>query len=169
MFPWSWFTPKLLTEAKRKVSNLEFLALQEFTAAHALRDNTGVKDDGATGDMGTLTANTGKDMYLIEAWVTLRQDVIDALPKLFEAVLRINGTIRDRLYLHGMNTSTDSGGNAGGGNGKMQGKFILKGVQVLAGEIIKIEVITSDADLDATGTVSCWEQDTGTTPQIPSI
>ena len=144
------------------LSETAFLAKQEFESTHNLRDNTGTKVNGAIGTLATLTANTGKDMYLIAAWVTIKQDTKSSDPEQFEAVLKIDGIIEDRLYLSTMSTFRPSG--EGGGSSSKQGKFILKGVKVTTGKVIKIQVITSDTVLDAAGTLSCFEVPSGTDP-----
>ena len=65
MFPWLVF----LRKSGKKLSDIEFLSIKEFGGKLVENDNT---VDNATGDLATLTANSGKDMYLASAKVNCR-------------------------------------------------------------------------------------------------
>lgn len=146
------------------------LAIKEFNGGGSskLRDNTGVKDVGAIGDLATLTATGGKQMYLAKATVSGRLSA-KTLTAQAVVVLKLNGVIRDRGYLSGTVGSTASGSQFQGGSGELFHEFTLRGVKVEPGEIIKIEVISSNAVISLSGTLHVWEETDGETPQIPSI
>jgi len=161
VFPWIPF----LKERKKRLSDIEFLAIKEFDGK--LKTNTNIKDDGTTGDLATLTAAAGKDMYLAKAKVIGRIDALNTVaPKVIEVVLKANAVIKDRCYFNATAGSSGGGGASKGGNGELQYEFQVQGIKVAATQIIKLEVIASDAIVDLTGTLVCFEETTGDPPQV---
>lgn len=153
--PWIAFIPQLVS-VRRRLSDIEYLSIKEFEGK--LVTNTGQKADGTTGDLATLTASSGKDMYLAKAQASIRFDATTALI-LGEIVLKVNGVIKDRWEWGGvLNTET--------GLVEDSHNFTIVGLKVTTGQIIKLEVISSDADVDINGTIECFEETTGTSPKI---
>jgi len=144
-----------------RLSDIEFLSIKEF--GNKLKTNTGQQADGGTGNTATLTASGGKDLYLAKATVTFRRDALHTGgPRVLEVTLVANGTIKDRLEFSEVGSST----NGPWGNGGITVPFTVQGIKVLAGETIVIDVVTSNADVDISGTLVGFEEDTGTTPQV---
>jgi len=144
------------------MGDLEFLSIKEF-------DSKLRQDDGtltAIGDLATLTANTGKDMYLGKAKIVM-QRIINPGASFHTATvaLKLNGITVEQ----GVITTTTGASNTSGLL-SMEYEFISIGQRVTAGQIIKLEVtaITS-ADSSISGTLVCFEETTDDTPQIPSI
>ena len=107
-----------------------------------------------TGDLATLTASGGKDMYLARAQITWFSNTTNPSAVADECVLRINGTI-----IETSKSSLDGD--------SMQGlvyEFKNIGHKVLTTEIIKLEVITLDTETDIEGFIECYEEDTGADP-----
>lgn len=141
------------------VGDLEFLSKKEF--AGAKRNNRGIKLNGATGDLATLTANTGKDMYLARAKASIRQGVLDPDQHTFEVQLKANGAIID-TYIGNIIQTT---GTPKIGTTNAQYKFIGIGTKVTTGQILKLEVITSTGStLDIAGVIETFEVNTGASP-----
>ena len=150
MFPWLVF----LKRSGKKLSNIEYLAIKEFGGK--LVKNAGTKLDGTTGDLATLTASAGKDMYLAKAHAHVRLDAASGLI-LFEVQLKVNGAVEDDWI----------GSAAVSSEGPTIYHYDFNiGYKVAATEIIKLEVITSDADLDFSGSIQCIEEDTNASPAV---
>jgi len=157
MQPWvTSFFPK--KGGKRKVSDIEFLSIKE-------KEGKLKKNEGSlvsAGDLATLTASAGKDMYLARAKCNIHLDGTNTVAIGDEIVLKINGVIVETYKTtHGMATAAD-------GSGQIY-EFKNIGHKVLASEIIKLEVITLDTQSEAEGFIECFEETTGESPQIPSI
>lgn len=152
MFPW---IPFLFGEGK-KLSDIEYLAIKEF-------DSKLVKADGditATGDIASLTASSGKDMYLASAKCVVYSEGVNASVS-FTIVLKVNGTVEEtfRGFL-GLDSATTDG------TGDYQYEFNLKGAKVAATEIIKIEATVLGANIGVAGELMCIEETTGESPQV---
>jgi len=146
MFPW---IPFLKKRGGKKLSDIEFLAIKEFDGK--LRSNEGAL--AANGTLCTLTANTGKDMYIARAKVILR-----GASKTGTAELTVNGTVVETVDLATGSSSINT-----------EYEFKNVGHKVAATEIIKIEITASSATPVYEGFIECFEEDTGESPQIPSI
>ena len=144
---------KAFIQRKGKLSDIEFLAIKEFDSK--LRTNEGGLD-GATGDVATLTANTGKDMYLAKAKISSGYDGTGTLGLVAE--LSLNGTVVETVYSNG------AVGNIGIMDQNYE--FVNIGQKVAAGEIIKIAVTGIGTGIHVEGTVVCFEEDTGADPRI---
>jgi hypothetical protein len=146
VFPWIPF----LFEAKRKVSDIEFLSKKEFDGK--LREDEGFLS--ATGDLATLTANSGKDMYLARAKCILFDNVGGSATAITEVVLKINGTVVETVKASPA-THQDT-----------VYEFRNIGQKVAATQIIKLEVISIDTRTDVEGFIECFEETTGESPVI---
>jgi len=135
----------------QEMGDIEYLSKKEF-------DGKTVKDKGSllngiTGDIATLTASGGKDMYLAVAegsiahsGDTLGINVINLL---------VNGVTIETI---GLNADTDS-------NTTVPFKFKFSGM-VAAGQIIKITRSQSGSQTTVYANLECFEEDTGADPTI---
>lgn len=153
--PIHWFQGTTITERPR-LSDIEYLAKKEFDGK-LVRDD-GFRAGGATGDLATLTATAGKDMYLGKATVVATMNQQGGA--IAQVVLKINGTIEETFDLRIIEQTV----------GSLITTFVYEftniGRKVLATQIIKLEVITSDVDLDLYGIIVCFEETTGADPRI---
>jgi len=157
MFP-IVFYQEILKRGK-KLSDIEFLAIKEFNGK--LRSDEGFLS--AIGDLATLTANTGKDMYLARAKVTFFMNNFTGASVTEKCELKLNGTTIETARASITQSTIDSGTST------IIYEFKNIGHKVLSGEIIKLEVIVNDSDVDIEGFIECFEEDTNDTPQITSI
>lgn len=148
MLPWTWPVFTLLKK-RRSMSMLEFLAIKEFDGK--LRTNESQRT--AIGDLATLTAAAGKDMYFGTAKISGTE--AGSGVSVFE--LSINGTVVETARVQV--SSTDS----------FEYEFKNKAHKVTTGQIIKIEWTVEGDTVTAEGYIECWEENTGVSPQIPSI
>ena len=130
---------------------MEFLAIKEFEGKH--RSDFGTLT--SSGVLASLTANTGKDLYLASAQFMI-PDGSTAAGNTFTVALRINGVTIETI------NGDDNGGV------RLPIKFNIFGVKVLAGQTIEINVTQYDFGTYS-GSLVCWEEDTDESPQIPSI
>jgi len=134
----------------RKLSDIEYLSIKEF-------DGKLVKNMGAqrttAGTLATLTASSGKDMYLARASVALHYDGTGTPGTVIE--LQINGTAVETLDYDARNI----------GNEQFTHYFTNIGHKVAATQAIRIEVI-STANTVIEGFVECFEETTGDSPAI---
>ena len=157
VFPWIAF----LKESKKRLSDIEFLAIKEFDGKRVDADaQTTVSNTTTETDVVTVTANTGKDMYLASATVHVNMSVSQT----FDATYRLyaNGTVVDAAYTKYLISSSDVQYYAI--------KFDTKGIKVAANQIIKITVQHSTATSTSVtvnaGKLVLWEEDTGNSPQV---
>jgi len=140
------------------LSDIMFLATKEFDSK--LRSNEGAVT--TTGDLATLTAASGKDMYLASAKVNiLRSDVAVVGQADVKVELKLNGVIIETWSANNIwNTDLVNISN------DYEFKIGI-GQKVTTGQIIKLEVITNDGnDANFEGSISCFEEDTGATPRL---
>jgi len=144
---------------KKRLSDIEYLSIKEFDGK--LVENE--KFLSATGDLATLTASSGKDMYLASAKVVFFANTQNASAATAdEVVLKVNDVIKETVkFSWGANL-----GNATGGDLVFDYEFKNIGQKVAATQVIKLEVITLDADTDVEGYIQCFEETTGESPQI---
>jgi len=140
------------------LSDIEYLQIK--SSEGKLRSNEGFST--VVGDLATLEANVGKDMYLASAKCTLylNSDSINARPA--EVVLKVNDVIKET-------TNATLGVGGSGGSSVIQYEFKNIGHKVIAGQIIKLEIISLSINIEVEGFIECNEEDTGISPQIPSI
>lgn len=142
---------------KKKLSDLEFISIKEFEG----KVRTAYGTLSATGDLVSLTANTGKDMYLASAKINVFFIGANSGNQVANVELKLNGVTMESSHQRGgrSNSGVD-------GTGHRDYLFNLKGIKVLAGQIIKLEVITLGTITDVNGQLTCFEEDTGSTPAI---
>lgn len=155
MHPWIPF----LFGRRKRLSDIEFLSIKEFDGK--LRQSDGIRT--TTGDIATLTATSGKDMYVGKA-------IINAAN--LGSGANVDQTITVALKLNAVTVETHSvefvRGTARSDALLAQTiEFISIGQKVAATQIIKLELITADTtNVTVTGTLVCFEETTGDSPQI---
>ena len=158
VFPW---IPFLKQKAGGKLSDIEFLSIKEF-------DGKLVQNDGSkttTGDLATLTASSGKDMYVAKAKIVATLSSNPGAGYYNTTVaLKINGVTEETVVLSFARTSTSGDGQSN----TLSYEFVNIGRKVAATEIIKLEVTTINS-LSVNGVLLCFEETTGETPQVASI
>lgn len=149
--PIHWMQGLSPAVVKKTLSDIEFLAKKEF-------DGKLVTDEGTrttTGDIATLTANTGKDMYLAKAKFSIETTNTGIQRAIVE--LKVNAVIKATASVILQ---------AGAGTTVESYEFITSGLKVIATQIIKIEAITLQTGLTINGELVCFEETTGETPVI---
>jgi len=153
VFPWIPF----LISGKKRLSDIEFLAIKDFDGK--LRQDDGVVT--TSGDVATLTATAGKDMYLAKAAITTSFTVGSAGTKTLNVELKLNGVTVETYTREYGSTGAQQGDSAD------NYEFINIGQKVAATQIIKLEVTGNTGSLfNTTGTIVCFEETTGESPQI---
>ena len=141
---------------KKRLSDIEYLAIKEFGGK--IKTDEGFLS--AAGDLATLTASAGKDMYLASAKVTFFANTVASAAAIAdEVVLKLNGTVIETTKVTWDN-ATD------GGILSFAYEFKNIGRKVTTSQIIKLEVITLDGDTDVEGFIECFEETTGESPQV---
>lgn len=126
--------------------SLGFLAKKEFEGK--LRQADGSLT--TTGDLATLTANSGKDMYLASASCTITGITNGTV------VLKINGVIVSTFQ---------TGAQVSGGSGDYTESYYFPiGFKVAATQIIKLECTALSASSAVSGQIQCFEETTGANP-----
>jgi len=149
VFPWIPF----LFGRRKRLSDIEFLSIKEFDGKAVTSEVTRLTADGA-GDLATLTASSGKDMYLAKAKINVITNNATALQTVIE--LKVNGVIKetfDSLLLTTANTTINY-------------EFAITGLKVAATQIIKLELISLGANTQVNSVLECFEETTGESPQI---
>ncbi len=157
MFPWLVH----LVGKGRRLSDIEYLAIKEF-------DGKLVHNDGnvtAAGDVCTLTASGGKDMYLGRARIMVTAEVSAAAPGTAIVSLLLNGVVIESTRVEVIAAAQTSNAGAAGSSSQ-DFTFALSGAKVAAGEIIKIEATTVDANVSVYGMIVCFEETTGASPAV---
>jgi len=148
----------LAGEIITKMSDILFLSVKEH--AGKIRSNEGFLS--ATGDLATLTANTGKDMYIARAKVVFFINTAANAITIADTVeLKVNGTVIETAST-GLRVITTS--NSGAGALAFEYEFKNMGHKVAATEIIKLEVTALNANTDVEGFIECFEETTGESP-----
>jgi hypothetical protein len=141
------------------MSDILFLSVKEFAGKL-------VKNEGAatgTGTLATLTASSGKDMYLARAQVVFAMDTLVSSTSLLNKIeLQVNGTVVETALHSHLQSS------GGGATVAFAYDFRNIGHSVAATQVIKLEVITLDADVTVEGFVECYEEPTGVSPFVAS-
>ncbi len=150
---------KAFLQRKGRLSDIEFLAIKEFGGKIVSNEGTVT----TTGDLATLTANSGKDMYLAKAKVSVMPNTLATGISPYLVELKINGTTVESF--NGVMEADTGVDYAEQGN--PQYEFINIGRKVAATQIIKLEVITNTGnDQTFEGSILCFEEATGDSPQI---
>ncbi len=118
-----------------------------------LKSDTGLLT--TTGDLATLTAGAGKDMFVSEVTCAVSRAVFTSLlTRNAQVDLKVNGVVVESYIYQDFISSGESKSNSGTFEFKWRGK-------VSTGQIIKLEVITLETDLQATGMIQCYEESSG--------
>lgn len=129
--------------------DLAFLAKKEF-------DGKLVTAEGGrttVGDLATITVATGKDMYLARASLKWEKSTTTGTG-LLVVELKVNGVIKETYRSLGGVTFP----------GFYPYYFNMRGLKVLAGQIIKLEVTIIGDSTEVDGDLECFEEDTGVDP-----
>jgi hypothetical protein len=156
---------------KRKVSDIEFLAIKEFEGKLVNLNST--SNETTTGVKLTRTPASGKTFYLAYVQVTPIANPQSGTSTDFECVVAIkfNGTIVDTIsYTASFEIAAGEGPGYGVSGASLKSNQV--GISMDGDAIKKVEVeITT---LQGTG-LECrlsllgWEENTADSPQIPSI
>jgi len=130
------------------LGNLAYLSKKEFDGK--LRQND--SDQTTVTDLATLTANTGKDMYLVTAKTVWQPSGAGGSARV---ELSINGTVVE-VARWGTSGTSDQGGDY---------QFSSLGHKVAASQIIKLAVVQITGGT-ISGSIQCVEEDTGVDPTI---
>ena len=148
--------PDLGETPQRLSGDLALLLKKEFDGKLITAEGTRT----TSGDIATITAASGKDMYLAKAKCSVRLTGVDTLANVFvelkaNAVIKATWSVRPHM-----------GANAQGfaGTNSFNYEFVMSGLKVLATEIIKLEAVTVDANVEVNGELVCLEEDTGADP-----
>ena len=154
VFPWIQL---LQEQEKKRLSDIEFLAKKEFDGK--LVRNEGTKS--AVGTLCTLTASSGKDMYIARAKCIFHANTAIGFEEVANKVeLQLNGIVFETAII------SMEFGSGGGSVGAIEYDFKNIGGKVAATQVIKLEVITMTGSVDVEGFVECFEETTGASPVI---
>jgi len=156
--PWLHYL-EILAARGRELSDIEFLSIKESEGKVRSDEGTLV----ASGDLAILTANAGKDMYLGTAKCTFQGSAGTGIESA-QLELLINGVPIEKVSFLS---------EAAGGDSAVMLTFNYEfkniGRKVTTGQIIKIEITSVSGTVSLRGFIECFEEDTGVSPQIPSI
>lgn len=140
-------------EGDTDMGDIEYLLIKAFDGKKV----ESIANSQSNGVITSLTASTGKDMYLAVATASVFQDDTTSLLEAAGVSLVVNGTVVERGFVGGDNSLASSV------NFKWRG-FVTTG-QVIS---INIDVLDFLAH-PISATLICFEENTGDSPQIPSI
>ena len=146
----------LTAVVEKTLSDIEFLAKKEFDGK--LKTNEGTLS--VTGDLATLTASAGKDLYLAKAKVSVRLEA-NAVTEFSIVELKVNGVIKATwgVSLYGINI-------ASAGSSSQNHEFVVSGLKVAATQVIKLEAVLVGPNTEVNGELVCFEEPTGGDPTI---
>jgi len=144
VFPWIPF----LKEGGKRLSDIEYLSIKEFDGKLVQND---AQTRTTTGDLCTLTASSGKDMYLAKAKI---QGKTTATNSAVTIQLKVNGVVFEELILLDLAVGDP-----------VEFEFVSVGFKVAATQIIKLEV-TAITTISVNGQLICFEEDTGASPAV---
>ena len=142
------------------MGDIEFLAIKEFDGKLVKNDNSVT----ANGTLATLTASSGKDMYLASSKCSIKMSNTTGTTQGAIVSLTINGTVVEIIRFNQVNNSLS-------GVSTQWGAYEFKSIghKVAATQIIKLEVTSFSGTPTVYGFIECFEETTGETPQVPSI
>lgn len=152
MLPWIAYLELLIAGGDDLGDRLDIL-IKAFEGK--TRNAKGVLGTGATGDVATITASGGKDMYLVVAEGSLSNLDVGSLNIIN---LVINGAIVETLEFTLSSTSQTA----------VTYKFNFSG-KVATGQIIKITRTTASGATSIRANIEVFEENTGVSPQIPPL
>ena len=160
VFPVIFFPTILPKGGAATLSDIMFLAVKEYNGGGTSKLFTDEGTLSATGDLASITASSGKDLYLAKAKVSARHETGATGTATGIVELNANGTIVATYSVELVQ------GVAGEGQTSDNYEFAVSGIKVTTGQIIKLEVVTIDAQLEINGELICWEETTGADPAI---
>ena len=146
-----------LWQSGRRLSDIEYLAIKEFDGKTRQVDGTAT----AAGTIATITAASGKDMYLSGAKISIghNNSLVSNVFGLTQVDLYINGTIVESCVRSSLALS--------GGAEEVDYEFNTKGVKVAATQIIKLELAAINNTREiVSGVINVFEEATGDSPAI---
>ncbi len=106
----------------------------------------------AVGDICSLTASTGKDLYLAKAKISASSATSTSGNISIE--LKADGVVKET---YSINLTTTVGGDS-----SENYEFVVSGIKVNAGQIIKLEsIIHTNAFMTVNGILEAWEESSG--------
>jgi len=144
VFPWIQFLGK-----KKRLSDIEYLAIKEFDGKLVQND---AQARTTTGDLCTLTASSGKDMYIAKAKIQTNTTGANGT---VTVQLKINAVVFEEFKVSDLPVTSDTS----------EFEFVTLGFKVAATQIIKLEV-TGISSLSINGQLICFEEDTGASPAV---
>jgi len=149
---------KAYVDSRIITGDVSFLMRKEFESAL-------VSDEGflsVAGDLASLTASVGKDMYLASAKITYFTNNQGGNTSGCQVELKINDVIIETTNF----SSIIAAGSGIGGDPMKVYEFKNIGRKVATGEVIKLQVISLNANIDVEGFIECVEVDSGEDPSL---
>jgi len=141
---------------KGKVSDIEFMAIKEF-------DGKLVHNEGAltaAGTLCTLTASSGKDLYLAKAVVYVKVDTVNVAAEVATIELQANGVVIETVGV----------GKESGASTVSEIGYVIHlaghGIKVAATQILKLEATVLDGAISLEGAIYGFEETTGDSPAV---
>ena len=153
MFPWLVH----LVGKRGRLSDIEYLAIKEFDGK--IVSNEGSKA-GSTGTIATLTANSGKDMYLAGAQIIVKRTSATTAANTMTIELQSNSVVKETASISFELAGTSVTGNT------IVYNFVIKGIKVAATQVIRLELTAEAGDISVDGTLIAFEETTGASPAI---
>ena len=150
-----FYTIPILAATGATLSDILLLAIKDN--AGKLRENEGGQPVNTTGDLATLTAAAGKDMYLGEAHANVALEDRTGHFGTGTIELKVNGVTKE-TWNFTLNITPGEGSTG------MDSHEFLIGFKVTTGQIIKLECTSAGTNVLTEGSIVCWEEDTGTNP-----
>lgn len=154
MHPWLVF---LKESGKKRLSDIEYLSIKEFGGKRVDADaETAITNTSTETDIVTVTASSGKDMYLAGAKMKSTGTVVTTTNVTYR--LFANGVELEKVTFTGE-----------GPNSEQSFNFLTKGVKVAATQIIKLTGQNSDATATTVtyfGKLILFEETTGESPAV---
>ena len=138
-------------------SDVSFLMKKEFNGDLVTNESRRT----TTGTLATLTASSGKDMYIARAKVVFVLEGLNDFSFLDTVELQINSVV--------VETALSSMGMASGGGGTNSTviyEFKNVGYKVIATQVIRLQATVLNANTTLEGFVECIEVDTGVDPTL---
>jgi len=143
---------------KNSMGDIEYILKNNF--------NRNLKYDTAsrstTGDLATLTAGVGKDMYLIFAQINVTRTALIDSYQTGSVALSVND-VTEGFAVYAVAGSASSNSSDGTAQIFMQYKFPI-GFKVSAGQTIRLRVTNAGASLDVSSEIQCIEVNEGESP-----
>ena len=133
------------------LSDILLLAVKRHNGK--LQENHGTRT--TTGDLCTLTAGSGKDLWFGRAQINATNTNTNSADIMVQ--LKANGTVKDEF------NARLAGAVSEEGDFNAQYQFVFS-CKVTTTQIIKLEVTAIGNTTEVSGDLICWEEPTGTDP-----